>query len=142
MTKVEVHKAKHEAFNRGDLQAAAGFFAESATYTDHAKGVVRRGRQEIKAGLEEWKHAFGDAHITDASFLETENATISRFMGRGTNDGHLGELPATGRSVAFPMCDIFEYDSEGRVVKAEIFYDQLSVLQQLGHMPQSEPAHV
>jgi hypothetical protein len=71
--------------------------------------------------------------------FETKNATISRYIGRGTNDGPLGDLPATGRS-CFPPCDIFEFDSDRRVAKAEIYYDQLSILEQLGHVAQPESA--
>ena len=83
-----------------------------------------------------------DTLVHDAMYFESENATILRFIGRGTNDGPLGDFPATGRSVASPQCDIYEFDSEGRVAKAEIYYDQLSILQQLGHVAQAEPARV
>ena len=137
---VEVHRSKHEAFNRGDLDAAAAVFADSATYADQPRGLVLNGPAEIKQWLAGWKAAFSDARCTDIRFIETENATISLFMGRGTNDGPLGDLPPTGRDFAIPHCDVFEYDAEGRVVRAEHYYDQLSVLQQLGHMAQPEPA--
>ena len=139
-SKVEVHAAKHEAFNTGDLDGCVSLFAESATYTDHPRGLVLRGRDEIKQWLSEWKRAFSDARCTDIRYIETENATISRFVGRGTNDGPLGDLPATGREFAIPHCDIFEFDSLGRILTAEHYYDQLSVLQQLGHVAAPEPA--
>lgn len=136
---VEVHAAKHELFNRGDMEGAASLFAESATYTDHPRGLVLRGRDEIKQWLAGWKQAFSDARCTDIRIVETENATVSRFIGRGTNDGPLGDLPATGREFAIPHCDIFEYSSDGEIVRAEHYYDQLSALRQLGHVPDPEP---
>jgi steroid delta-isomerase-like uncharacterized protein len=139
---LDVHRSKHEAFSRGDFEAMASVFAESATYTDRARGIVLHGREAIMEHFAGWKTAFSDAHITDADYFESENATVSRFIGRGTNDGPLGDLPATGRSVASPQCDIYEFDSDGRVARAEIYYDQLSILQQLGHVSQPEPARV
>jgi steroid delta-isomerase-like uncharacterized protein len=139
---VEVRRSKHETFNRGDLDAATALFADSATYTEHPRGLVLKGPAEIKQWLAGWKAAFSDARCTDVGFMATENATISQFMGLGTNDGPLGDLAATDRSFAIPHCDIFEYDAEGRVVRAEHYYDQLSVLQQLGHMGQPETASV
>jgi steroid delta-isomerase-like uncharacterized protein len=129
---VEKQKTKIDAFNRGDFDASASVFAESATFTDHARGIVLRGRREIRDWCAGWKASFSDARITDPVYMATGTASIARYVGRGTNDGLLGELPATGRSVAFPNCEIFEYDAEGQVVRAEVYYNQLSILQQLG----------
>jgi steroid delta-isomerase-like uncharacterized protein len=137
---VEVHAAKFEAFDRGDLDAAVKVFAESATFIDHARGLVLQGRDQIKEWMVEWRRTFPDARCTDIDYLETGNATIARLTGRATNDGPLGDLPPTGRKVVLPVCDIHECDSEGRVVRGDIYYDRLSVLEQLGHMPAPQPA--
>jgi hypothetical protein len=56
------------------------------------------------------------------------------FTGTGRNDGPLGPLPATGREASVPFCETREYDADGKVVRSDLYYDQLTLLEQLGHM--------
>ena len=51
---------------------------------------------------------------------------------RGTNDGPLGPFPATGKEWTLPICEMWHFDADGRVVGGEIYYDQVSLLTQLG----------
>ena len=61
-------------------------------------------------------------------------------MGRGVNDGALGPLPATGREIDLPFCEIFGFDDEGQIVSGNIYYDQLTMMTQLGHIEPSAEA--
>jgi hypothetical protein len=36
------------------------------------------------------------------------------------------------------FCEIREHDANGQVVRGELFYDQVTMLVQLGHMPPPE----
>jgi hypothetical protein len=36
--------------------------------------------------------------------------------------------------VSLPYCEVHEYDADGRTVRVEWYYDQLSLLTQLGHV--------
>ena len=45
---------------------------------------------------------------------------------------------ATGRTMNQPFCEIMTYDSDGRIVRGELYDDQVSMLVQLGHMPPQE----
>jgi steroid delta-isomerase-like uncharacterized protein len=139
-TKLEVLHEHYDAFNRGDMTEAARFFSETIVYKDQARGLTFVGPEEVKAGLSEWKHAFSDGRHTEIEHIAAGDSVVSRSVGRGTNDGPLGTLPATGRTVAFPLCEVWEFDGDGRLVRGEVYYDQLSVLTQLGHLPATEPA--
>ena len=33
-----------------------------------------------------------------------------------------------------PFCEIFRYNADGKVESGEIYYDQLSIMTQLGHI--------
>ena len=76
--------------------------------------------------------------ITDAHVIDGGSSTVLRFTGTGTNDGPLGPLPPTGRRLSMRFCEIREYDTDGNAVHGELFYDQLTMLVQLGHMPPPE----
>jgi len=141
-TKLEIIHKHYEAFNRGDMEGAARFFSESITYKDQARGLTLAGPEQVKAGLGEWKQAFSDARHIEIDHIDAGDSIVSRSVGRGTNDGPFGPLPPTGRTVSFPLCEVWEFDGDGRIVRGEIYYDQLSVLTQLGHIPATEPAGV
>jgi hypothetical protein len=54
--------------------------------------------------------------------------------------GPLGPFPATGKEFALPLCEMWHFDSSGRVVGGDLYYDQVSLLMQLGLMPQPSSA--
>ena len=54
----------------------------------------------------------------------------------GIHDGPLGPFPASGREFALALCELWHFDSGGRVVGGDLYYDQVSLLTQLGLMPQ------
>jgi hypothetical protein len=56
------------------------------------------------------------------------------FQGRGTNDGAMGSLPATGHRLDLAYCEVLNYDGSGRIASGEIFYDSMTMMVQLGHM--------
>ena len=62
----------------------------------------------------------------------------SRAGGRTT--GSFRPFPATGKEWALPICELWHFGPDGRVVGGEIYYDQASLLTQLGLLP--EPARV
>lgn len=85
-----------------------------------------------------WTTAFSDATVTNVRYAETADRSIAQFDGTGTNDGPLGPMPATGKSMNMPFCEIMTYGGDGMIVSGELYYDQVSMLVQLGHMPPPE----
>lgn len=61
------------------------------------------------------------------------SSSISQLE-RATNNRPLGALPATGRGVTVPFCEVWRLDPEGRIVAGDLYYDQLSLMVQLGHV--------
>jgi ketosteroid isomerase-like protein len=61
------------------------------------------------------------------------DAVVAQFVGRGVNDAPLGPLPATGKPVNFNFCEILRFNDNGQVVSGDAYYDQLSIMVQLGH---------
>jgi ketosteroid isomerase-like protein len=57
-----------------------------------------------------------------------------RFAARGTHTGPLGPIPATGKSAEVVVCDIVEI-RDGKIYREREYYDQLTMMQQLGVMP-------
>jgi steroid delta-isomerase-like uncharacterized protein len=138
---VDTYRAGHEAFNRRDFAAMTSRYADRIAWTDHAQGrtftTPREFREDFLAG---WVGASSDIRITDPRYLDAGQAAVCRFTVVGTHDGPLGPLPPTGRRFALPLCELWHFDPSGRVVGGDLYYDQVSLLAQLGLMPQPSGA--
>ena len=138
---VETYRAGHEAFNRRDFDAMAKEYAERIRWIDQARGITYRTPQEFKKDfLEGWVQASSDCQVTDARYTDAGEMVVARFTARGTNDGPLGPFPATGKEWALSICEMWDFDADGRVVGGEIYYDQASLLTQLGLLPEPSRA--
>jgi hypothetical protein len=120
---VETHRAAHAAWERRDFDGAVSGMVDSFTYEDHAAGRSLASREDFKEYIAGWAKAFSDGKISEGA----------QFVLRGTNDGGFGPFAATGRQVSLAVCELIHFDSTGRIVSGGVYYDQLSLLVQLGH---------
>ena len=138
---VETHRAGHEAFNQKDFVAMTKLYADSITWTDHAQGrtfrTPQRFRDDFLAG---WVEASPDIKIINPRYIDAGQTVVCTFTVVGTHDGPLGPLPATGNEFTLSLCEMWRFDSSGRVVGGDLYYDQVSLLTQLGLMPQPSGA--
>jgi steroid delta-isomerase-like uncharacterized protein len=138
---IESHRAGHEAFNRRDFEAMTRHYADTTSWTDHAQGRTFRTPQEFRDDfLPGWVQTSADIQVTDARYLDAGQTTLCTFTVAGTQDGPLGPFPATGKQFALPLCELWHFDPSGRVVGGDLYYDQVSLLTQLGLMPQPSDA--
>jgi steroid delta-isomerase-like uncharacterized protein len=134
---LEAHRAGHEAFNRRDFQAMTRRYAERIAWTDHAQGRTFTTPQEFRDDfLPGWVQASSDIRVTGPRYLDAGQTVVCTFTVEGAHDGPLGSFPATGKRFALPLCELWHFDSSGRVVGGDLYYDQVSLLMQLGLMPQ------
>jgi ketosteroid isomerase-like protein len=134
MSNVDTHRAAHEAFTRRDFDAIAGLMRADAAYVDHPRGVTTKGPVEFTDWLKGWPTAFSDATPAEPRYIDGGEYSVCLFRARGTNDGPLGPLPATGRRMDLPFCEVLRYDHDGKIVEGEVYYDMTSMMVQLGHM--------
>jgi steroid delta-isomerase-like uncharacterized protein len=130
------YRVGHEAFNQRDFVAMTSRYAESITWTDHAQARTFRTTQQFRDDfLANWVRASSDIRITDPRYTDAGQTVVSRFTVVGTQDGPLGPVPATGERFALDLCEMWHFDAIGGVVGGDLYYDQLSLLVQLGVMP-------
>jgi steroid delta-isomerase-like uncharacterized protein len=136
---IHIHRAGHEAFNDRAFDAMTKEYADHIAWTDHAQGRTFRTTQEFKDDfLPGWVRASSDIRITDPRYLDAGTAAVCMFTVAGTHDGPLGPFPATGRQFVLALCELWHFDPSGRVIGGDLYYDQASLLTQLGLMPQPE----
>jgi steroid delta-isomerase-like uncharacterized protein len=138
---VERHRAGHEAFNRRDFTAMTSHYADRIRWTDRARELTFRTPAEFRSEfLAGWVQASSDIRIADAGYLDAGAASVATFTVTGTHDGPLGPFPATGRPFTLALCELWRFDLDGRVVGGDLYYDQVSLLMQLGLLPQPSSA--
>jgi ketosteroid isomerase-like protein len=129
---VEVHRAAHEAFNARDWDRMRELVADSLTFTDRPRGIEMRSVDEFLGRLNEWTTGMSDAKVGEPRYLEAGDHSVCRFVGSGTNDGPIGPPRAvTGKRMEMPFCELLRV-RDGKVVEGEMYYDQLTMLTQLG----------
>jgi steroid delta-isomerase-like uncharacterized protein len=130
---VDTVRAAHQAFNRRDFDAAVSSMTDGFTYRDRARNITFAGRAEFKQFMQGWTTAFSNAEVSEATYIDGGDVVVAQFTGLGKNDGPLGPTPPSGKSMRLPFCEMFRFDEQGGIVSGDIYYDQLTMLTQLGH---------
>ena len=121
-----------DAYNRRDLEAQVSGYADSFTMTDHARDIALSSKKEVKAWMGEWIAASSDGKVRAEEVIDAGDVVVSVLAMEGTNDGPLGPMPASGRRFSTRGVQILHFDNDGNIVAHDNFFDQLSLMIQLG----------
>jgi steroid delta-isomerase-like uncharacterized protein len=131
---VQAVQAEHSGFNARDWDSIRGLIADDCVFTD-AQGTAHKGPDAFANDYAKgWADAFSDAEVTEAKYHDAGDTVVAEFVGRGTNDGPVGPMPATNRRIAIPFCEIYHFGPDGKVVSGNAYFDMYGMLVQLGHI--------
>jgi steroid delta-isomerase-like uncharacterized protein len=129
---VETFRACHESWNKRDFATLLKNTTENVVYTDNARNLTLNGRDKFRTWLESWARAFSDGRISNPQYIDAGDVVIAQFTATGTHDGPFGSFKPTGRRLSMPFCEIARFDPQGQIVSAGAYYDQFTLLTQLG----------
>jgi steroid delta-isomerase-like uncharacterized protein len=140
----ETHKAiesMNEAWNTHDVEKIAEHFAEEATFQDPLTPAAVKGKAQLKAHLTGLFTAFPDFHVKLGEVIVSGDSAVSINTATGTNTGPMvapggKHIPATNRKLTHEAAIHIQTDGKGKVVKARVYGDSLTIFQQLGLAPQ------
>ena len=119
-------------WNGKNVSAVDSFMAEP--FTRRVNNVTTASnRKELAANMQVYINAFPDLHLTVDDVVATEDHVILNWTITGTNTGIFGEIQATGKKVKVSGITRMDFNESGKIVYEDVFFNELSLLQQLGH---------
>jgi steroid delta-isomerase-like uncharacterized protein len=131
---VKTLRTAHGSWNKRDFAGVIRNAAENLTYTDHGRNITLNTRDKFREWTEGWAKAFSDGRIINPQYIDAGDVVVAQFTVEGTNDGPLGSMKPTGRKMSLPFCEVCHLDKQGRIVSGGCYYDQYTLLTQLGHI--------
>jgi steroid delta-isomerase-like uncharacterized protein len=132
-------RALNEAYNKRDWDGAIALTTPEATFVNVATGQTFHGPEGVRRFLQGWATAFPDSRVETTQVIADEQGAMMEFRGRGTQTGPLqspaGDIPPTGRSVDVPFVEVLDLQ-QGKIAQARLYFDSVTLLQQLGVVPQ------
>jgi steroid delta-isomerase-like uncharacterized protein len=97
-----------------------------------------RGYEQAKQFVSSFFEAFPDINISVEDVIGEDDQVVSRYTIRGTHQGETEEFgPPTEKQMELGGITIHRFE-DGKIVEEWERYDNLSVLQQLGLVPEQE----
>jgi steroid delta-isomerase-like uncharacterized protein len=122
-----------ESENRLDLEATLATFAHPR-YELIATGQVYDGPEEVRAYFTASRSTFPDQRNELVALHHSDDAVTVEFDLLGTQEGELMGFPATGKAFRCRMVALYLFEGEGLVCE-RVYFDALTILGQLGHLP-------
>ena len=130
--KAVVRRLVEEFWNQGNTAAADELMTADATIILPGRGQV--SKENFKAFAVTLRGAFPDWHTTLEEMIAEDDQVAKRWTGRGTHQGEFQGIAPTGRQVTVPGF-VFYRVASGKITEFRGLFDGLSMLQQLGAIP-------
>jgi ketosteroid isomerase-like protein len=142
MTTREAFERGTDTFNSHDLDGFAEVLDDDVVF--QAPGGLRgEGKQACLEFYGGWMSAFPDARVDvhDVYFVDDVAVEEGTFTGthRGVLHGATGDIPPTGRPINIDYIQVLRF-RDGKHSSFNLMFDQLAMLEQLGLIPEPEPA--
>ena len=119
---------------RKDLEGWINVFTPDGVFTDNSVGVAYRGRS-LADPVRNYGAAFSNMHRELYRIYADGNVVVVQLALQGTHDGPfqlpVGELPATGKRMDAPCCDVFELE-DSKIKRFDCYLEGSIIFAQLG----------
>jgi steroid delta-isomerase-like uncharacterized protein len=128
-----------EQINAGDVDAAAELLADG--FVEHeAMPGLEPNKEGTRQLFRMMIAGFPDLRFDAEDILTSGDKVVARARVTGTNKGEFMGMPATGKSINVQAIDIVLFGDDGLGVEHWGVMDMMSMMQQLGVVPQGPPA--
>jgi len=121
-----------KGWNEKDLASINNYFSNA--FIRNVNNVkVASDREELAAHMQVYFTGFPDLTIEMDNIVSEGNQIYLSWTLNGTNTGQFGDLSATGKRIKISGMSLIDFNEEGKIIQDKVFYNELSLLQQMGH---------
>ena len=125
----------YAAWNSHDVEKAASFFTDDLVYEDVPMAAVQRNKKEFKDSWNTFFTTCPNFKLEFKAIFATDTWAGSEWVMSGTHLGDWPGMPATAKSFSVRGASICELRG-GKLRRESLYWDMVSLLQQLGFMPE------
>jgi steroid delta-isomerase-like uncharacterized protein len=129
----------YERLNAGDVDGFGDLLTDDFIEHEGIPGLAP-SKDGVKTFFRMQIAAFPDLRLTVEDVIDDGEKAVARVRYTGTQDGEFQGMPATGKAVDVQLIDIFAFADDGRVREHWGVIDLLTMMQQLGVVPEGAPA--
>ncbi len=128
----------YDLINEGDIDGFGDLVADGFVEHEELPGLspTKEGVLTLFRG---YREAFPDLRMSVQEIIASGDKTVARVTATGTQTGDWMGMPASGRRVDVQLIDIMGFDDGGLICEHWGVMDMLSMLQQLGAIPEAAP---
>lgn len=125
----------YDRFNAGDVDGAAGQYAEDCEWDFPAFDSVCRSRQEVLDVCRSWKAAFPDGRVEVIDAIVCGDNVVVEWDSHGTWTGWLGATAGepNGKQFRRRGCAVMQLEA-GKIVRCRDYFDRANMYAPLGLM--------
>jgi len=127
----------YELLSAGDVDGFGQLLSDEFVEHEELPGLSP-GKDGVLELFRAYGVAFPDLRMEVLDLLASGDKTVARVKATGTQEGEFMGLPPSGRAVEVQLIDIMRFE-DGLVVEHWGVMDMLSMLQQLGAVPDGLP---
>ncbi len=132
---IAVSRKFFATFNAVAVEECVAALSIDVSYeSDSLPTPVLKGRAAARSAVEAYTKAFPDLHVEIEQEIASGTSVVVRWKSTGTHTGDFGGISATGRKVTTHGCTVQEI-RDGQIVRSVNYWDNLSMMQQLGVLP-------
>ncbi len=129
----------YDLLSAGDLDGFVDLLADDVVEHEELPGL-----EPTKDGIREFFRAylaaFPDLRMEAQDVLASGDKVVARVRATGTNQGDFMGMAATGKRIDVQLIDIMRFGDDGLVREHWGVMDSMTMMQQLGLVPEGSPA--
>lgn len=132
-------RSAYDRVNTGDIDGFGALLAEDFVEHEEVPGLPPT-KEGVIAYFRSLLTSFPDMQMNVEDVIASENKAVARVTATATHQGEFMGIPPTGKAVEMQLIDIMRFDDAGLVCEHWGVAELLSLMQQLGVVPDGPPA--
>ena len=129
----------YDLLSNGDIEGFGALLADDFVEHEETPGLAPT-KDGVLEFFRMYRAAFPDLRMDPEDVLASGDKVVARVRATGTHQGEFMGMPPTGKNIDVQLIDILRFGDDGRALEHWGVFDQMTMMQQLGVVPDGPPA--